>query len=72
MQRVFNTLFKVGDLIQHKWSNGICIVIGYTFVVSYQEIMPRCTLLYISPASKQFAYCEFYDSEVGQAYRKIK
>jgi len=64
------TLFKVGDLIEDKYSDGYYIIIG--FVATKHPSIQMCMLLFVSPEIKQYMLCEFRDIELNQSCIKIK
>ena len=70
MHGMHNTLFKVGDLIEHKYSDGYYIIVG--FGDTEDPNIQMCQFLFVSPRIKQSMFCGFLDIELKQSCIKIK
>ena len=63
-------MFKVGDLIEHRYSEGYYIIVG-TALTEEPDIQ-MCMFWFVSAISKQMVFCEFLDLELKQSCIKIK
>lgn len=63
------TLFKVGDLIEHRYSEGCYIIVGTAR--TEDPTIQKCMFWFVSAISKQMVFCEFLDVELKQSCIKL-